>query len=78
MNKRELALLEKAYEAEIEGAIAGGIPVMQTRSKLAAKLVADGLLRETEHTIKAWPFPTTIRGYELTQAGRLLYCANCV
>ena len=77
MTKNEMKLLERAYAAEIDAALSGGPHVMQTRSKLAAKLVTDGLLQEATCTIKAWPFPTSVVGYELTQAGRMAYCASC-
>jgi hypothetical protein len=38
MNKRELELLEKVFEKEIEGAVNGHLRVYQTKAKLAAKL----------------------------------------
>ena len=76
MNKRELDLLEKAFSAEIDGALSkSGIRLFQTRSKLAQKLVADGLLREVELNLPG-RFPVTLRGYELTQLGNAMYCMS--
>jgi hypothetical protein len=77
MNKRELALLEKAFAGEIDAALSRhGIDLIQTKSKLAAKLVEDGLLARGEMTLSGWP-PLTIKGYRLTEAGRMAYCMTC-
>lgn len=46
MNKRELNLLEKAFEAELNTSMGGGLGIFQTKSKLAEKLVEDGLLEK--------------------------------
>lgn len=75
MNKRKLALLEKALTSEIDAAINNGIPIMQTKSKLADELVTEGLLIKAEVTIGD-RMPITVHGYELTHAGRLLYCSS--
>lgn len=76
MTKPELALLEKAYAAEIDSALKGGPGLIQTKAKLATQLVAEGFLRETSVRLGG-RFPVEIRGYELTQAGRLAYCTSC-
>ena len=74
MNKRELALLERAYAAEIDAAVRGhGLDMIQTRSKLADKLVADGLLEP--RTVQSRY--VTVTGYGLTHAGRFAYCQTC-
>jgi len=76
MNKKEFALLELAFGAEINAALSkSGIRLMQTKSKLADKLVEDGLLRKTEVRLSG-PWPCTVKGYELTEAGRLAYCSS--
>lgn len=76
MNKKELAMLEKAFEAEVFGAISScGLSLMQTRSKLAEKLVNDGLLRRIVESPKNAP-TVRLEGYGLTHAGRLLYCST--
>lgn len=73
MNKKELQILEKAFEAEIKGALcAHGIHLLQTKSKVAVKLVEEGYLRPAQVKFQG----VTISGYELTQLGRLAYCAS--
>lgn len=74
MDKKERNLLEKAYEAEVNAALNKNIPhLMQTKSKTAKKLVDDLLLAEKEIVFNG----VTIKGYELTNAGRIMYCINC-
>jgi len=74
MNKKERDLLEKAYEAEIHSAMNKNIPhLMQTKSKTAKKLVDDLLLAEKTIVFNG----VTVKGYELTDAGRLVYCVGC-
>lgn len=70
MNKRDLALLEKAFEAEIGAALNGTPRVMQTKSARAEVLVAEGLLLKSEEVWRG----VRMKGYELTHAGRFLYC----
>lgn len=72
MNKTELQLLEKVWEAEINGALSSGIHLFQTKSKLAAKLADEGYLNFTHTKFQG----VKITGYELTHLGRLTYCAS--
>lgn len=74
MNKRELSILERAYVAEIDGALSKHPGIMQIKSKLAKKLVDDGLLQEAEHSFVDG---FVIKGYVLTHAGRVVYCSTC-
>lgn len=77
MNKKELAMLEKAFDAELVGAFTGtGLTLMQTRSKVAEKLVEDGLLERSVQCPKRAP-NIRLEGYKLTHAGRYLYCSTC-
>jgi hypothetical protein len=76
MRKRELDLLGKAFNAEIDSAINKGIGLFQTKSKLAEKLENDGLLKK-ETIILDGKFPVKIEGYSLTHAGRMTYCMSC-
>ena len=71
LTKRDLAVLEKAFAAEI----ADWLP-MQTRSKRAPQLVASGHLEEIERHLGG-RFPVVVRGYALTQRGHLVYCESC-
>jgi len=74
VSSKERNLLEKAYEAEVNSALNKNIPhLMQTKSKTAKKLVDDLLLAEKEIVFNG----VTIKGYELTEAGRMMYCINC-
>lgn len=76
MTRAELDLLERAFESEIEGALTGGLHLIQSKSKVAKKLVADGLLANVSVKMRG-RFPVTFSGYELTHAGRIAYCATC-
>lgn len=76
MNKRKLALLERAFSAEIDSALSGGLGIMQTRSKLADDLVLDGYLAKAKRTI-AGHLSVTRDGYVLTELGRYAYCVSC-
>jgi hypothetical protein len=76
--KKRLALLERAFSCEIEAALDKTPHVMQTRSiKAADALVAEGLLAKRSIKWGAGVFAMTIEGYELTHAGRLIYCSTC-
>lgn len=77
LDKRSMALLEKAFEAEIRAATTGGLRVMQTRSKLAQKLVDDGYLAPREETVGTGWARVTVKGYVLTLLGNLTYCMSC-
>lgn len=73
MKKSELAILEKAFAAELNGAVSPSrIHVFQTRSKVAKKLMDEGYLRFVETSYAG----VRISGYELTHAGRLAYCSS--
>lgn len=77
MNKREAALLEKAFIAEVDAAL-GKLPIwfLQTKSKLAEKLVDEGYLQRVETKVGG-RFPVVVKGFELTHLGRLEYCSTC-
>lgn len=73
MTKREIEILERVFSAEVESAFNGQPHIVQTRSKLAAKLADEGYLHWREIRLGG-RFPITIAGYELTELGRLTYC----
>ena len=79
MTKSELKILEKLYVAEIEAALSEQPlrGLVQSKSKLMLKLEADGLVRRVSHTVKSWPAPATVSGWELTLAGNAAYCFSC-
>lgn len=77
MDKQDLALLERAYAAEIEAALSKSrlLYMMQTKAKgRADSLVSAGLLRKVSETFAG---RYTVDGYALTEAGRLTYCMTC-
>ena len=76
MDKQDMALLEKAYAAEVEAALSkSALYMMQTKATLRADaLVEDGLLRKVSETFAG---RYTVEGYALTEAGRLAYCMTC-
>lgn len=76
MKKAEMNILECVFDAEVKGALSGGVHLFQTRSKAAEKLVSDGLISKAKTTLGG-RFPVTIEGYELTELGRLTYCTSC-
>ena len=77
MNKKEMQLLEKAFDAEVHSALCGGLShLIQSRTKLAAKMVADGLLAEKSIYLGG-RFPVEVKGLELTELGRMTYCMIC-
>ena len=74
MLRKELNILERAYEAEIRSAFSEDLPhLLQTKSKTAKKLVEDGFLDFTTILIGN----VQVSGYVLTDLGRLAYCTEC-
>lgn len=75
MKKHELQILERAFAAEIDGALMGGPGVIQTRSKVAKQLEDEGYL-STVTVAYGGRIPVTVTGYVLTHAGRIAYCST--
>lgn len=74
MDKKDLALLERAFSNEIAAALQGTPRVMQTKATARADaLVNSGHLTKTVEVWRGMRF----EGYELTHAGRHAYCATC-
>lgn len=75
--KKELDLLEKAFVAEIEYALERKekfcLPFMQTKSRLAERMVEAGLLQREEMTVGGIHF----KGYGQTFLGNMTYCMSC-
>jgi hypothetical protein len=69
--KAELEALEKVFAAEIEGRLP-----FQSKAKIFKLLQKDGLLSPMERTFGG-RFPITVAGYQLTHAGRFIYCSSC-
>ena len=74
MNKKRLALLEKAFAAEINAAIEKHpLHLIQSNSKLAETMANEGYLARRTIVYRG----AAIEGYELTHFGRLAYCMTC-
>lgn len=76
--KAELKMLEKLFAAEIEGAVNGGLGIVQSKSKLLLQMEADGLVRRVKRELKPDRFgPIVVEGWELTLHGNFAYCMTC-
>ena len=76
MNKQTMALLEKAFAAEIDFYLNQSLlPLIQTKSKLAKQLAEEGLLQLVDEVLPG-KFPVRVTGYMLTELGRFEYCTN--
>jgi len=72
MTKAEINALEKIFAAEIDGRLP-----FQSRAKIYQALVDQGLVAPMEWRVGTGPFACTVKGYQLTHAGRFLYCDQC-
>lgn len=75
MRKAALAFLERVFAAEVEAAVTDQ-PIMrlvQAKNAVARQLAADGYLVEDEITLGG-RIPIVVRGYVLTEKGRMTYC----
>lgn len=75
----ELRALEKVFSHEVERAVGPrphGLP-FQSRAAIYKRLAAQGLVEAVTVNFGSGPFAVSVSGYELTHAGRLLYCASC-
>lgn len=72
MNKKQLAMLEKAFIKEVNAGVSNSrIPgILQTKSKVAAELEKDGYLEFVSFMLPG-RFPMKISGYQLTHLGRI-------
>jgi len=71
-DKATLNALEKVFAAEIDDRLP-----FQSRAKIFQKLLDDGLLATMDRTYGTGPFAATVSGYQLSHAGRLIYCTSC-
>ena len=71
MTKKELDLLEKIFQAQLEGRL------YQTKSKLAKQMEEDGFIMEDSKAFGVACFGKIIvRGYTLTIKGNYAYCSS--
>ena len=69
MTKATISALEKVFAAEIEGRLP-----FQSKSKIFQRLADDGLIQPMERKLGG-RFPVTMKGWQLTHAGRILLIA---
>lgn len=70
--KKVLNALEKVFAAEINGRLP-----FQSKAMIYRDLLAAGFVASMQRTFGQGWRAVTVSGYELTHAGRYLYCANC-
>lgn len=66
-----LDALEKVFAAEIEDRLP-----FQSKVAIYRRLHNNGLIQPMERTFGG-RFPVTVTGWQLTHAGRFLYCSSC-
>jgi len=71
-SRKVLDALERVFAAEIDGRLP-----FQSKARIYKELCDDGMVQPMERTFGHGWSAATVRGYELTQAGRMLYCASC-
>lgn len=72
-NKTEIAALERVFAAEIENRLP-----FQSKARIYQKLLNAGLVEPMEKIFGVGTrFPVTVMGWQLTHAGRILYCSAC-
>lgn len=74
MNATDRKILEKIFAAEI-----GGRLPCQLKSKHLPRLEQEGLvqLMEIKMGVSGDRFACTVKGWELTEFGRMTYCTSC-
>ena len=66
-----LKALERVFAAEVDGHLP-----FQSKAKIYGKLHEEGLVAPMERKFGG-RFPVTVTGWQLTHAGRIMYCASC-
>jgi len=64
--------LENVYAAEVENRLP-----FQSKAAIYKRLREYGLVQDMELVLGSGWSAVTVRGYQLTHAGRLTYCLNC-
>ena len=72
MRKAEINALGRVFAAEVDGCLP-----YQSKSKIYNKLHEDGLVQPMERQFPWGPMQVSVRGWQLTHAGRYLYCSQC-
>ena len=69
--KKVIDALEKVFAAEIEARLP-----FQSKAKIYREMESDGLVAPMERKFGG-QFPVTVTGWQLTHAGRFIYCSSC-
>lgn len=78
ITKRHMRELERLFDSEVCAALHGGSHLIRSRARIYTELEQEGLVAYATETIGHDRFGRiSVSGYELTHAGRLLYCASC-
>jgi hypothetical protein len=72
MTKQKLAALEKVFAAEIYNQLP-----FQSKARIFKRLQDEGYLQPFRRQFKYRLGVVTVDGYQLTHAGRYLYCKSC-
>ena len=73
MNKKQLEILGRAWEADIAHALKEiPYPIFQSKSKVVQQLADDGYLEYVEFTDRG----VTFKGYHITHLGIMTYCES--
>ena len=70
--KATLKALENVFSAEINGSLP-----FQSKAAIYRKLVDEGLIADCKINIGTGWSAVVCNGYELTHAGRFVFCENC-
>ena len=72
-DKATIKALERVFAAEINGRLP-----YQSKAHIFEKLCAEGLVQKMDRRFGGNDrFAVTVTGWELTHAGRILYCLEC-
>lgn len=67
----KMKALEKVFAAEVEGRLP-----FQSKATIYQRLNDEGLIEPMERQFGG-RFPVVVSGWQLTHAGRLMYCSSC-
>jgi hypothetical protein len=72
-DKKTIKALERVFAAEIDDRLP-----FQSKAAIYSQMCDDGLVQPMERHFGGDRFgPITVKGYQLTHAGRFLYCSSC-
>lgn len=67
----KIKALEKVFAAEIDDRLP-----FQSKAAIFQRLCDEGLIEPMERTFGG-RFAVTVKGWQLTHAGRIMYCSSC-